>query len=85
MLALACLNLPKNCKVITPACTFSTTLAPIIQLGYRPLFCDVNLTSYVPDIKDIIALLETNGETMFHDVKAIMVPNLIGNNQIGNS
>jgi CDP-4-dehydro-6-deoxyglucose reductase, E1 len=79
LLALACLNLPKNCKVITPACTFSTTLAPIIQLGYRPLFCDVNLTSYVPDIKDIIALLETNEETMFHDVKAIMVPNLIGN------
>ena len=72
LLALASLDLPKGCKVITPACTFSTTLAPIIQLGFKPIFCDVNLTSYVPDIKDIIALIDG-------DVKAIMVPNLIGN------
>ena len=72
LLSLACLNLPKGCKVITPACTFSTTLAPIIQLGFKPIFCDVNLTSYIPDIKDIIALIDD-------DVKAIMVPNLIGN------
>ena len=72
LLALAALNLPKGCKVITPACTFSTTLAPIIQLGYKPLFCDVNLTSYIPDIKDIIDLIND-------EVKAIMVPNLIGN------
>ena len=79
LLALAALNLPKGCKVITPACTFSTTLAPIIQLGYKPLFVDVNLTSYVPDIKDIIALLNDVEEEMFHDVKAIMIPNLIGN------
>ena len=72
LLALASLDLPKGCKVITPACTFSTTLAPIIQLGFKPIFCDVNLTSYVPDIKNIIALIDD-------DVKAIMVPNLIGN------
>jgi CDP-6-deoxy-D-xylo-4-hexulose-3-dehydrase len=32
LLALASLQLPKGTKVITPACTFSTTLAPIIQL-----------------------------------------------------
>jgi len=79
LLAIAALGLPKGCKIITPACTFATTLAPIIQLGYTPLFCDVNLTSYVPNVKDIISLLETNEEELFHDVKAIMVPNLIGN------
>ena len=72
LLALAALDLSKGCKVITPACTFSTTLAPIIQLGFIPVFCDVNLTSYVPDIKDIIDLVDD-------DVEAIMVPNLIGN------
>ena len=72
LLAIACLDLPKGCKIITPACTFATTLAPIIQLGFVPVFCDVNLTSYVPDVKDIIALVDD-------DVKAIMVPNLIGN------
>ena len=72
LLAIAALDLPKGCKIITPACTFSTTLAPIIQLGFTPLFCDVNLTSYVPDIKNIIKLVDS-------DVKAIMIPNLIGN------
>jgi CDP-6-deoxy-D-xylo-4-hexulose-3-dehydrase len=72
LLALAALDLPKGCKVITPACTFSTTLAPIIQLGYKPVFVDVGLTSYVPTVADIIAAIDS-------DTKAIMVPNLIGN------
>jgi len=72
LLALAALNLPKGCKVITPACTFSTTLAPIIQLGFRPVFVDVGLNTYVPTIIDIIAMID-------NEVKAIMVPNLIGN------
>jgi CDP-4-dehydro-6-deoxyglucose reductase, E1 len=72
LLAIAALDLPKGSKIITPALTFSTTLAPIIQLGYKPVFIDSNLTSYVPDIKDIIAAIED-------DTKVIMIPNLIGN------
>ena len=72
LLALAALDLPKGCKVITPALTFSTTLAPIIQLGYKPIFVDSDLRSYVPSIEDILAKITP-------DVKAIMVPNLIGN------
>jgi len=72
LLSLACLQLPKGTKVITPSCTFSTTLAPIIQLGLTPVFCDVGLRSYVPNISDIIRLVED-------DVKVIMLPNLIGN------
>lgn len=72
LLAIAALDLPKGSKIITPALTFSTTLAPIIQLGYKPVFIDSNLTSYVPNVKDIIEAIED-------DTKAIMVPNLIGN------
>ena len=34
-------------EVITPACTFSTTLAPIIQCGLKPVFCDVEIGTYV--------------------------------------
>ena len=79
LLALAALDLPKGCKIITPALTFSTTLAPIIQLGFKAVFIDSNLTSYVPTVKDIIDLLKDPEEEMFHDIKAIMVPNLIGN------
>ncbi len=72
LLAIAALDLPKGSKIITPALTFSTTLAPIVQLGYEPIFIDSNLTSYVPDISDIINAITP-------DTKAIMIPNLIGN------
>ena len=72
LLAIAALDLPKGCKIITPACTFSTTLAPILQLGYKPKFVDVGLTDYVADIDQVVAAITP-------DVKAIMLPNLIGN------
>ena len=72
LLALAALDLLKGSKIITPALTFSTTLAPIIQLGYIPIFIDSNLTSYVPDVQDIL-------DAVTEEVKAIMIPNLIGN------
>jgi CDP-6-deoxy-D-xylo-4-hexulose-3-dehydrase len=72
LLAIAGLNLPKGSEIITPACTFSTTLAPIIQLGYKPVFCDVELTSYVPNWVNVMNLITPN-------TTAIMIPNLIGN------
>ena len=72
LLAIAALGLPKDSKIITPACTFSTTLAPIVQLGYVPLFCDVGLSTYCAKVEDVIELID-------EDVRAIMLPNLIGN------
>ena len=36
-------NLPKGTKVITPAAGFPTTLNPIIQNGFEPVFVDVEL------------------------------------------
>ncbi len=72
LLALASLNLPENCEIITPACTFSTTVAPIIQLGLKPIFCDVILNAYVPSVESVLNVIT-------HNTKAIMIPNLIGN------
>ena len=72
LLAIAALDLPKGCKVITPACTFATTLAPIIQLGFKPIFVDVGLRDYVADIDEVLSKVDD-------EVKAIMLPNLIGN------
>jgi CDP-6-deoxy-D-xylo-4-hexulose-3-dehydrase len=72
LLALACLQLPKGTKIITPACTFSTTLAPIIQLGLIPVFIDVDLTTYCANAKEVLAAITD-------DVKVLMIPNLIGN------
>ena len=72
LLALASLQLPKGTKILTPACTFSTTVAPIIQLGLQPVFCDVDLTSYVPSVSEII-------NHITEDIRVLMLPNLIGN------
>jgi CDP-6-deoxy-D-xylo-4-hexulose-3-dehydrase len=72
LLALACLKLPKGTKIITPACTFSTTLAPIIQLGLIPVFVDVDLDTYVVNVEELLSAITD-------EVKAVMVPNLIGN------
>ena len=72
LLAIAALDLPKGSKIITPACTFATTLAPIIQLGYIPVFVDVDLTSYCAIVDEVLAKVDK-------DVKAVMIPNLIGN------
>ncbi len=72
LLALACLKLPKGSEVVTPACTFSTTVAPMVQLGLKPIFCDVELTSYVPSLKQI-------AEKITDNTRVIMIPNLIGN------
>lgn len=78
LLALASLQLPQGSKVLTPACTFSTTVAPIIQLGLEPVFCDIELTTYVPSLEQLKPLI-TN------DIKVIMLPNLIGNKPDWNS
>lgn len=72
LLALASLQLNNGSSVITPACTFSTTLAPIVQLGLTPKFCDVELNTYVPSVESVIELVDDT-------VKVIMLPNLIGN------
>lgn len=72
LLAIAGLDLKKGTNIITPACTFATTLAPIIQLGFEPVFVDVGLTDYVADIDQVLNAVNQN-------TSAIMLPNLIGN------
>ena len=41
LLGLAAFKFEKGSEIITPALTFSTTVAPIYQLGYVPHFIDV--------------------------------------------
>jgi len=72
LLALAALRLPKGSEVITPACTFATTAAPILQLGLKPVFCDVELNTYVASVDAVLACVTP-------DTRVVMLPNLIGN------
>ena len=71
LLGLNALNLEPGSEVITPACTFSTTLAPIIQCGLKPVFCDVEIGTYVPSSKQVC-------EKITEKTKVILLPNLIG-------
>jgi len=72
LLSLACLSLPEGSEVITPACGFSTTVAPIIQLKLKPKFCDVDLNTYQANKEEVFNCINEN-------TRAIMLPNLIGN------
>jgi CDP-6-deoxy-D-xylo-4-hexulose-3-dehydrase len=71
LLGLKALDLKPNDEIITPACTFSTTIAPIIQCGLTPIFCDVEIGTYVPTVEKIC-------EKITDKTKVIMLPNLIG-------
>ena len=72
LLAMKSLGLKKSSKVITPALTFSTTVAPIVQSDLVPLFVDVEIDTLQINTK---ALKMVDLE----NVSAICVPNLIGN------
>lgn len=66
------LNLPKGSEVITPALTFSTTVASILKNGLIPSFVDAEPDTFVIDVNKI--------EEMITDkTSAIAVPNLLGN------
>ena len=71
-LAVASLGLEPGDEVITPALTFSTTVAPLIQQGLIPVFVDAEPDTYVIDPEQIERIISPN-------TRAMMIPNLIGN------
>ena len=72
LLGLASLNLKKGSEVITPNLTFSTTVAPIYQLGLIPHFIGVEENKFIADPSHIEKCINKN-------TVAIMIPNLLGN------
>jgi CDP-6-deoxy-D-xylo-4-hexulose-3-dehydrase len=73
LLGLCALDLKPGDEVITPACGFATTVAPIIQVGATPVFCDVQAGGYyVPSVDNI-------REVLTDKTKVLLIPNLIGN------
>lgn len=72
LLALASLELKKNSEIITPTLTFSTTVAPIYQLGLKACFVDVGNNNFIANTRQI-------EESINKNTSAIMIPNLLGN------
>ena len=72
LLALNSFNFKKGSEIITTSLTFSTTVAPIYQLGLIPHFIGVLENKFIADVSQIERCI--NKKTV-----ALMIPNLLGN------
>jgi CDP-6-deoxy-D-xylo-4-hexulose-3-dehydrase len=71
-LAADLLDYPAGSEIITPALTFSTTVAPLVKKGWIPAFVDVEEGTYNIDPAKVEEMITPNTRAMF-------IPNLIGN------
>jgi CDP-4-dehydro-6-deoxyglucose reductase, E1 len=63
-------DIPNGSKVLVPACTWVTNVAPVFQVGLEPVFCDVDLERYSFDIDSLPN----------EDIKIVFVTHLLGLN-----
>jgi CDP-6-deoxy-D-xylo-4-hexulose-3-dehydrase len=71
-LAADLLNFEAGSEIITPALTFSTTVAPLVKKGWIPSFVDVEEGTYNIDVNKVEEMITSK-------TKALWIPNLIGN------
>ncbi len=71
-LAADLLNYEAGAEIITPALTFSTTVAPLVKKGWVPAFVDVEEGTYNTDVNKVEEMITSK-------TKAMVIPNLIGN------
>ena len=72
LLGLASFNFKPGSEIITTTLTFSTTVAPIYQLGLVPSFIGVIEDKFIADVSQIEKCITKK-------TVAIMLPNLLGN------
>ena len=66
-------NLKKGDKVIVPAMTWVTNVAPVIQLGLEPIFCDVEPDTFSFDLNHLKQLSKEH-----KDIRVVFVTHLFG-------
>lgn len=71
LLAMRALQLPPGSEVITPALTFATTVAPIVQAGLKPVLVDVGRHGCVVDLDSVRRAITPA-------VRAMLIPDLVG-------
>jgi CDP-6-deoxy-D-xylo-4-hexulose-3-dehydrase len=67
-------NLPKGTKVLMPIAGFPTTLNPTLQVGFTPVFCDIEIETLNIDLKHAEQLLEADPE-----IRVITFAHVLGN------
>ena len=68
------LNLPKGTKVITPIAGFPATLSPTIQVGFEPIFVDIELETLNLDLDQVEKACQEHP-----DAKIITFAHVLGN------
>lgn len=66
-------NIRKGSKVLVPATTWTTTVSPIVQLGYTPIFCDVNKRNFGMDVDAMKEIAKQHP-----DISVVFVAHLLG-------
>ena len=66
-------NLKRGDKVLVPAMTWVTNVAPVIQLGLKPIFCDVEPDTFSFDLEHLKQLSKEH-----KDIKVVFVTHLFG-------
>ena len=67
-------NLPKGTKVLMPIAGFPTTLNPTLQVGFTPVFVDIELDTLNLDLDQCERVLEENP-----DIRVITFAHVLGN------
>lgn len=67
-------NLPKGTKVLMPIAGFPTTLNPTLQVGFEPVFVDIELDTLNIDLDQAEQVLSKNP-----DIKIITFAHVLGN------
>ena len=67
-------NFPKGTKVLMPIAGFPTTLNPTIQVGFTPVFCDIEIDTLNLDLDHAERLLAADP-----DIKVITFAHVLGN------
>jgi len=60
-------------KVLVPATTWMTNIAPVFQNGLQPIFCDINLQNFSFDIDELKYIASQHP-----DIKVVFITHLIG-------
>ena len=66
-------NLPKGTKVLMPIAGFPTTLNPTLQVGFEPVFVDIELDTLNLDLTHAEQLIEQHG------IRVITFAHVLGN------
>jgi CDP-6-deoxy-D-xylo-4-hexulose-3-dehydrase len=67
-------NLPKGTKVLMPIAGFPTTLNPTLQVGFTPVFVDIELDTLNLDLDQVERVLTENP-----DIRVITFAHVLGN------